>query len=1022
MKKKKFDFFLAGRILSVTAMASAFALTLSAFVKVTRANEGFYASVGLRSYFHCGTGTKEDPFVITRPRHLDNRSRLQSLGIFNEKKYFELGYDLNGDGKKYVYTSDSSNELTQVLDRSKNDGFVSIGNESVPFYGEFEGNNLEISNLTVHASPEDTGRFGYVASEGKVRDFALDHVTIIADGYAQSFDSLYGEDSWKDGNGSFQVTAGKDGINSQSGFTDSYDDYRITLDENFMPVFSFAAPTAKKEGVTYSLLYSDVFASISADGKTAEVCKGENQYNPLRFFVSEEEKMEKVGTRADNRTAVTTLSLIASVKDDSGISHSKVINAIDVAFQKKTGDKENNPVYRYVRNHQAAHGNNIGLLIGHLDGSCQNVYVYDGGFERNNVSDYRKAENHSTHGLIGLVGATVDDHALSDAGGDSGSVGRDVGVLDYTDIYNSVVPSSAAFRKDTDKGGWYSYTPIEDNPYEEYLRYFSSATGKTYYASKENSIDLIGKNIIKEEAGKNRGLGVFSIGTDYSGTWVDEVMTQRAGVPLISKRISSAKDDDSRYIYYSTAEVTDFNDQGLFRSVSFDRTNTYPNSKADAQTFVPGYFLPSDTSSQSRKDSESHFNYRFRCNLNSSQNGFYFSNVDSSTLGGKYLSSYFNYKLIDKNGKAIPVGNRKCGMMIKNKSGSNITSLSANRRLVSTASPQSESAYKPTDYNERYVISSEDGSKPKESEYTVTNTINFKIDSENGANVTIIASNREPNETQRKRRGSVLGVYKLPDSLKQSSNDSRYYVPNGIDWSTPEYGRLLPSNDRIEYYDVSSDGKVGTYVEKGTGKERKEATLSNRLKAVNEGLEKNNNVHLIAHTFKLEKGRYCLGSFYGDCSVYYVCAQGQNDGDISLTSNVTSQINRIDNIDFLKDTLSSSGLLGYSLTYNEDGTRTIPDEKTLKDHRCYVLFNANDPSVFSAKSRNLNRKYQEDCFLIETSDKSALSNLSLLNYGHRRKKGESGYYPNLQVKVKDPSSVLAQGSGNQIDYRYSSGG
>lgn len=1020
MRKRKSDFFLYGLLVSLVAISSATALSLSAFIKVTQANEGFYASVGLRSYFHCGIGTKEDPFVITRPRHLDNRARLQSLGIFSEKKYFELGYDLKGDGNKYVYTSDSSNAITQVLDRKDNNGFVTIGNESVPFYGEFEGNNLEIANLTVHASPEDSGRFGYVASEGKVRDFALDNVTILSDGYAPSFDFLYGEDAWKNGKGSFAITAGKDGINSRNSFTDSYDDYRIALDKDYRPVFSFTAPSTVKEGVSYSLLYSDVFASVSSDGKTAQILSGSQQYNPINYFITEEEKLEKEGTRADARTAVTTLSLVASVKDDSGISHSKVINALDVAFQKKTGDKENNPVYRYVRNHQEAHGNNIGLVIGHLDGSCQNVYVHDGSLNRNGINEYRQRENHSTHGLIGLVGATVDDHALSDAGGDSGSIGKDVGVLDYTNIYNSVVPSSASFTKDSDKGNWYIYSPIEDNPYEEYLRYFSTATGKTYYASKENSIDLIGKNIIQDEPGKNRGLGVFTIGTDYSGKWVDEFRTQNAGVPLISKRIASAKEEDNKYVYYSTAEVTNFNDDnGLFRSVSFDGGNTYPNKNGDAQTFVPGYFLPTDTSSDSRKDNEKHFNYRFRFQLNESQNGFYFSNVDSSTIGGKYLSNYFNYKLIDKNGKAIPIGNRKCGVRIKNKSGGNIASLSANRRLVSTASPQSESAYRPSNYNERFVIPDTKGSKPSETDYTVANTINFKIDSENGANVTIVASNREPNSSQRKRRGSVLGVYKLPDSLKQSSSDSRYYVPNGIDWGNPSYGRLLPSTDRIEYYDVSKDGVVGTYVQDGTKTKRKEATVLNRLKAVNEGAEGNNGVHLIAHTFKLPKGRYCLGSFYGDCSVYYVCAQGQNDGDITLTSNVTSQVNRIDNIDFLKESFSSTNLLGYSLTYNDDGTRTIPDEKTLKDYRCFILFNPNDPSVFTAKRRNLSRKYQDDAFLIQTSDKSALTNLSVLNYGHRRTNGESGYYSNVQVRIKDSSSVLIQGKGNQLDYRCS---
>ena len=42
-------------------------------------------NIGLRSYFYAGDGSLENPYEITTPTHMYNFSRLQNLGIFNEK-------------------------------------------------------------------------------------------------------------------------------------------------------------------------------------------------------------------------------------------------------------------------------------------------------------------------------------------------------------------------------------------------------------------------------------------------------------------------------------------------------------------------------------------------------------------------------------------------------------------------------------------------------------------------------------------------------------------------------------------------------------------------------------------------------------------------------------------------------------------------------------------------------------------------------------------------------------------------
>ena len=74
----------------------------------------------VEEYFHCGRGTSSDPFVITRPIHYYHLTeffqRKTQLPIGNnetadfgtEYLYFQVGYDLKGDGTLYVYDYDNS--------------------------------------------------------------------------------------------------------------------------------------------------------------------------------------------------------------------------------------------------------------------------------------------------------------------------------------------------------------------------------------------------------------------------------------------------------------------------------------------------------------------------------------------------------------------------------------------------------------------------------------------------------------------------------------------------------------------------------------------------------------------------------------------------------------------------------------------------------------------------------------------------------------------------------------------------
>ena len=125
-------------------------ITFALFAKYAN-NNGSYGEISLRSYYECGDGlTPETAYTITRPRHLYNLSRLQGLGVYGEKRYFQLGkVGLGGDesGEPLCYADDSSGVLIPYLDMSNSDysnnPINSIGSESLPFYGVFDGQNVE---------------------------------------------------------------------------------------------------------------------------------------------------------------------------------------------------------------------------------------------------------------------------------------------------------------------------------------------------------------------------------------------------------------------------------------------------------------------------------------------------------------------------------------------------------------------------------------------------------------------------------------------------------------------------------------------------------------------------------------------------------------------------------------------------------------------------------------------------------------------------------------------------------------
>jgi uncharacterized repeat protein (TIGR02543 family) len=113
--------------------------------------------------FESGTGTEEDPFIITTVEHLANVRKYLNKH-FRLAAHLDLEYYRTGSGWEPIGTIDSQ------------------------FTGSFDGDGCSISNLYIrksYKSPYDTvysGLFGFVGTGAVIRDLALENVDIQSDG------------------------------------------------------------------------------------------------------------------------------------------------------------------------------------------------------------------------------------------------------------------------------------------------------------------------------------------------------------------------------------------------------------------------------------------------------------------------------------------------------------------------------------------------------------------------------------------------------------------------------------------------------------------------------------------------------------------------------------------------------------------------------------------------------------------------------------------------------------------------
>lgn len=807
-------------------------------------DQGNYpGSVGLRSYFQEGSGTEASPYVISRPIHFYNLTRLQNLGVFTNKTYFSLGYDADktdADSSLKFYKTNSSLEQQSYLDMSEytNNPLLAIGNESTPFYGDFNGNGLVVNNLKVLSSPEDVGVFGYTYTGSKVHDVFFKNLTITNNGYDKSINGLnnlytssdYGTLSY----GGTKLT------NNQITFSDTT--------SSFVPTM----PTSLS-GIKFEMRSSSEY--ITTNKKTNEATINQTGVNSSIY--------DNLAFTSNNATRLSVrLSIVGTLYDaNNTISYSKVFSTYLVTFEnsivagnsvisfKATIDYVDNTSESYT---QYSHGTNIGYLIGHCDGSCENCFVYQGTLSMNNpISNYQVMNQETETGLIGEIGPAIKNEYGEKI--ETAQQG-DTGVINFTKMYQDVVGSSTFSSFDT----VYTYTPVEGNLFLNYLRnnYLSPVS---YLTNTADSFDFLGQQIIKDELDADRGLGVFSLASSSISSSSYDTRLQGIGKFAVNKDSKGYNVNgvyDYTDFYYTTAEYA-----GDSTKTNWSITDWGINGSGSNE-LINGRVIPSYVDEYTiNPEFEKRFNYIFKVPLESSYSfgendpdyPNYFSNTNNA-----FLRAYFDYKIIDKTGSPIPYTSKDYGVFVKDvdkttKITSNITNFDSYLSLSQIATG--------TKYEILDALSN-----------TPASTINFSIENEGGANVTVMASSNSDT-------GAYVSIYDKSITLNNTYNvgGSR---PN-LHPAYTMYCPIISGNDNLDYFEYDNINRNLT--------SDKAEHFSNQ-----------NSDKLFCHTFTLPKGKYFISSPSGNANIYYVCAQGQNNkGNFGNVSNLYSNANVLKNIDFV---------------------------------------------------------------------------------------------------------------------------
>lgn len=983
MKRRKWFIVFYASIIAILATTMAINASLAIYGKNANSN-GSYGTIDLRSYFQRGDGrTPETAYVITRPRHMYNLSRLQGLGVFSEKVYFQLGdplLDTSVDDpalkQPLCYVGETSVtkpylDMSQTYSNYNLNPINAIGSESKPFYGVFDGQNVEIKNLSVFADPQDAGLFGYTAHGSAVKNLFLDNITINTLGYTDNYADLYGAYPTNlERSAKFIYEPNDGGANtifdyqsdaSLSAYFFAYDNFEIDVNESYFDKNN--AQNSKAPSITYEIDNNNYRYKTLISGDLIKDDGGVIAPDLERLFTFFAEERNKAEAPFPMQ-ASSSVSLVASKVDSYGQEYSKVLLSLDFVF---TLDSYQSNMITMNVSRGVDHGNNIGLVVGHCDGSVYDCYVHNGSFVMNDGGNitgesYNSLSNGSNLGLIGLIGGTVHN-VLAEQSDNDASEGKDVGVIDFTTIYKDIITSSS-FTNSVEYGSGWTYSPRTLSKYIDYLRY---NVDTNYVTFQKDSVSFKGQEVIS-----NTDLGVFTIVTDPSSTGLGTDVLLNISNSAIKKESLEIGDDASYYLYYATGEYSA--DSGL----AFADYSSSFNSNNPTQLFL-GHHLPEKGNYSSKTGieyRERHQNYFVRFKLDPNNRlgrGFYFSDVNRDSAGGSFLSDYFTYKLVDQNSQPIPAAHPRCGVMLKDSLGHEIKSFSASFMTQDLSN------------NITYCTKKDDL-------IYAGNMINFEIKSDL-ANVTVVASPANLGGN------AAVGVYRI-DGETGDNADCGYINGKLVfnqPYNEPDYAFFMPDDNHLAYFDYSVDdqkvGQIGTYNPSTNvfeiADESTNATMPKTSGYYGAGKSEygfeSGKLRLYTHTFKLEKGRYCIGSATSGSNIakiYYVCAQGQNDGQFEIANNIFSGNDSVENVDFLK--LNRFASDGNEIIDLDSVVSYDPLDMSLANQRCYVCLVNSDRSIFGSGQGDLIFQYDSanGKFIIDSNHLNMMSHVAVNNYNH----------------------------------------
>ena len=405
----------------------------------------------------------------------------------------------------------------------------------------------------------------------------------------------------------------------------------------------------------------------------------------------------------------------------------------------------------------------------------------------------------------------------------------------------------------------------------------------------------------------DRGLGVFKIVSSYNGD--AKIAAEKDPFKYFVSNMGECrimKGTPKTKVYFSTAEYDH----------TIDTSGNWDGNGPMRATTLPTYFDSSSFDWPFSRD----YNYCFELDLTqmNQATGQYMFNTQSD-----FLANYLYGKLIDKFGASITPGDSKFGFMFRSSENELLNSLSS---YIPLKKPGSKNNFG-TDANPRYYPS---------------NSIVFDIESDNGANVSVVGNNADiaiyRNEPT--SNAAIEKLYTMRSAPSTSTDSHRYFSydfkTGDTSTETIKYGNLYLNTTNNKLYSKNTTGDTWTELTTTTGESspitpavtdgayfvdtttktvyRYNGSSSKWEKvhgivtgttspSTPSGYDMSDNGALYGHIFKLERGHYVLGAANSNetANVYFLAVQGQTEATIG--SNDTAGIgNAVTEVDFLTAT------------------------------------------------------------------------------------------------------------------------